>query len=105
MGKVDREAGGSKDLGNEEEIPRLEGRPSRNLAPAGREEVTRVVANMQTHLDSQERLRMEGSGVSDSMADIKCQVEKGSWAQHTRDPGLRPSGCCSDRKRLTGDDG
>lgn len=37
---------------------------------------------MQRHLDSQERIRMDSSGVSDTLTDFKCQVERGSWAQH-----------------------
>lgn len=40
------------------------------------------MANKQIHLNSQERIRMDDSGMSDSLADFKYHVERGSWAQH-----------------------
>lgn len=70
----------------QEESSRLKRRYSRNLSPAGREEVTRV---WQTALDWQD---MGGSSVSDTLADFKCQIERGSWGPACGYPGLKPSG-------------
>lgn len=50
------------------------------------------MANMQTHLNSEERIRMEGSSMSDSLVDFKCHVKRGFWAQHIDNQGLSQVG-------------
>lgn len=46
------------------------------------------MANIQTHLDSQERIRTDGSGACVALTDFKCQVERESWAQRIDTQGL-----------------
>lgn len=75
----------AKTKAKREEISRLRERYSRILGPAGREEVSGTWQNRSRFT---RKIRMGGSSVSDTLADLSVRLREDPGAQHVDTQGL-----------------